>query len=350
MVNIGAASATRPGQVGLGVSGLTVAYDGPPVLVDVSLGVDPGEIVALLGPSGSGKTTLLRSIAGLERPASGSVSLGDRIVSDHRVFLAPERRRVGMVFQDGALFPHLDVSRNVAYGLPRAERSSDRVTEALRMVGLESMAHRMPGSLSGGQRQRVALARALAPRPGVLLLDEPFSNLDATLRLQVRAEIHQLLVGLGITTLFVTHDQEEAFVVGDRVAVLRDGQIAQVGTPDELYLRPADRWVATFVGDANLFPIASHGETCSTPVGTVPLASLPSGPSEVLLRPEDLAVTDGDDGTVELVEYYGHDAMVVVRLDDGVAVRARTAADLPFSRGDRVGVAYAGSGAIVLPV
>nr|MCS5685029.1 ABC transporter ATP-binding protein [Acidimicrobiales bacterium] len=206
MVNIGAASATRPGQVGLGVSGLTVAYDGPPVLVDVSLGVDPGEIVALLGPSGSGKTTLLRSIAGLEKPASGSVFLGERIVSDHQVFLAPERRRVGMVFQDGALFPHLDVSRNVAYGLPRAERSSDRVTEALRMVGLESMAHRMPGSLSGGQRQRVALARALAPRPGVLLLDEPFSNLDATLRLQVRAEIHQLLVGLGITTLFVTHD------------------------------------------------------------------------------------------------------------------------------------------------
>ena len=161
MVNIGAASATRPGQVGLDVSGLTVAYDGPPVLVDVSLGVDPGEIVALLGPSGSGKTTLLRSIAGLERPARGSVSLGERIVSDHRVFLAPERRRVGMVFQDGALFPHLDVSRNVAYGLPRAERSSDRVTAALRMVGLESMAHRMPGSLSGGQRQRVALARAL---------------------------------------------------------------------------------------------------------------------------------------------------------------------------------------------
>ena len=255
-----------------------------------------------------------------------------------------------MVYHDGALFPHLDVHRNVAYGLPRSERSSDRVTEALSMVGLSSMAHRMPGSLSGGQRQRVALARALAPRPGVLLLDEPFSNLDATLRLQVRAEIHELLVGLGITTLFVTHDQEEAFVLGDRVAVLRDGQIAQVGTPDELYLRPADRWVATFVGDANLFPIASHGETAATPVGTVPLSSPPSGPSEVLLRPEDLAVTDGDDGTVELVEYYGHDAMVVVRLDDGVSVRARTAADLPFSRGDRVGVAYAGSGAIALTV
>ena len=171
MVNIGATSAPQSSQAGLAVAGLTVAYDGPPVLADVSLGVRPGEIVALLGPSGSGKTTLLRSIAGLEKPAGGSVSLDGRIVSDRRTFLAPERRRVGMVFQDGALFPHLDVHRNVAYGLPRSERSSNRVTEALSMVGLSSMAQRMPGSLSGGQRQRVALARALAPRPGVLLLD-----------------------------------------------------------------------------------------------------------------------------------------------------------------------------------
>ena len=348
MVNIRATRVDDTAPAGLHVNDLSVAYDGPPVLTDLSLEIAPGELVALLGPSGCGKTTLLRSIAGLERPTRGTISVGDRVVSGNGAFVAPERRRIGMVFQDGALFPHLDVRRNVAYGLPRDQRRSGRGEEARAMVGLADVADRMPGTLSGGQQQRVALARALAPRPGVLLLDEPFSNLDTTLRLQVRAEMHRLLVDLGVTTIFVTHDQEEAFVLGDRVAVLHDGRLAQVGTPDALYRRPVDRWVATFVGDANLFRCDRPNGSCRTPVGEVPVLVGCDGPADLLLRPEDLAVGKGDCGTIELVEYYGHDAMVHVLLDDGPSVKVRTEADLPHHRGDRVAVTYVGSGAVAL--
>jgi len=350
----------------LSIHDLSVAYDGPPVLHDVSLEVAAGEMVALLGPSGCGKTTLLRTIAGLEHQVAGTVRLGERTLGDGHSFVPPEKRRIGMVFQDGALFPHLDVGQNVAYGLPRSERRSSRVTETLELVGLRGLEDRRPGSLSGGQQQRVALARALAPRPGVLLLDEPFSSLDTSLRVQVRSEIHHLLLELGVTTVFVTHDQEEAFVLGDRVAVLNEGRIAQVGSPDDLYRRPADRWVATFVGDANLLPVADASGVCDTPVGPVPVAAptngptddppgtsedrVAGGPAELLVRPEDLQLTEGSTGTVELVEYYGHDAMVRVLLGDGSTVHARTGADVRWQRGDRVGVTYAGPGAVPLGV
>ena len=348
MVNIRSTRVDDASPAGLRVHDLSVAYDGPPVLTDLSLDIAPGELVALLGPSGCGKTTLLRTIAGLERPVRGAITVGDRVVTGNGTFVPPERRRIGMVFQDGALFPHLDVRRNVAYGLPRDQRRSGRVEEALGMVGLADVADRMPGTLSGGQQQRVALARALAPRPGLLLLDEPFSNLDTTLRLRVRAEMHRLLVDLGVTTVFVTHDQEEAFVLGDRVAVLNGGCLAQVGTPDDLYRRPVDRWVATFVGDANLFRCHHPSGTCNTPVGAVPVLVASDGPADLLLRPEDLAVADGDIGTIDLVEYYGHDAMVHVQLDNGPAVKVRTDADVPHRRGDRVDVTYVGIGAVAL--
>ena len=341
----------------LAVRELTVAYDGPAVLQEVSLEVAAGEVVALLGPSGCGKTTLLRTIAGLERQVTGTVRLGARVLGDGHDFVPPERRRIGMVFQDGALFPHLDVGQNVAYGLPRSERRSNRVAETLELVGLAGMEGRRPGSLSGGQQQRVALARALAPRPGVLLLDEPFSSLDTSLRVQVRSEIHHLLLELGVTTVFVTHDQEEAFVLGDRVAVLNAGRVAQVGSPDELYRRPADRWVATFVGDANLLPVPDAVGTCETSVGPVPVAAVDAttgrttgGPAELLVRPEDLRLAEGSTGTVELVEYYGHDAMVRVLLGDGSTVHARTGADVRWQRGDPVGVTYVGPGAVPLGV
>ena len=209
---------------------------------NLTLQVEPGESVALLGPSGCGKTTLLRLIAGLERPLAGTIQLGDRFVSGPPgrggTWVAPEARRVGMVFQDWALFPHLTVGRNVGYGLERSTRTPGRIAEALDLVGLSGFAERMPSTLSGGQQQRVALARALAPRPGVLLLDEPFSNLDSSLREDVRSEVRRLLIELGITAVFVTHDQDEAFVVGDRVGVLREGRLAQVDTPDGLYRRP----------------------------------------------------------------------------------------------------------------
>ncbi|MBW3580476.1 MAG: ABC transporter ATP-binding protein [Actinobacteria bacterium] len=325
------------------VRSLSKAFGSTPVLREVSLGIEPGSVLALLGPSGCGKTTLLRSIAGLEVPDAGEVQVGGRVLTSPEALVPPERRRIGMVFQDWALFPHLSVGANVGYGLPRGERSAERVEAALAMVGLEGLGDRSPGTLSGGQQQRVALARALAPRPSVLLLDEPFSNLDTALRVEVRTEVHRLLVELGITTVFVTHDQEEAFVLGDEVAVMRHGVIEQRSAPAALYAAPASPWVAGFVGDANLVRGHAHGDHARTPVGAVPLAARSDGAVQVLVRPEALALGPGDDAVVELVEFYGHDSVYEVVLDAGLRLRARVPASLVLVRGQRVGVRYAGS-------
>ena len=262
-----------------------------------------------------------------------------------------ERRRVGMVFQDWALFPHLTVAQNVGYGLPRPDRRGPRVAEALALVGLDGLGDRSPGTLSGGQQQRVALARALAPAPGVLLLDEPFSNLDTSLRVQVRTEVHQLLASLGVTTVFVTHDQEEAFVLGDEVAVMHGGRIVQQATPAELYARPATSWVATFVGDANLVTGTAAGASATTPVGPVALERPVEGDVDVVLRPEELRLVPLADGagapaTVELCEFYGHDTVYLVRPDGGEPLRARAGSAPRYARGDRVGIAYGGPPAI----
>jgi len=352
--------------VPIDVRGVSKWFGGLEVLADVDLRVDPGRIVALLGSSGCGKTTLLRTIAGLERLDAGEVRVGDRVLSAaaRDVHVPPEKRHVGMVFQDWALFPHLTVAQNVGYGLPRSERRGPRVAAALRMVGLDGLGDRQPATMSGGQQQRVALARALAPEPGVLLLDEPFSNLDSTLRVQVRTEVHQLLADLGVTTVFVTHDQEEAFVLGDEVAVMQAGRIVQQARPAELYARPASPWVATFVGDANLVAGDGRGDHAVTPVGDVALDVSGSGgsargPVEVVLRAEQLrldplgAVTAhggrGVPATVQLIEYYGHDTVYLVRPDGAEPVRARAAATPRFGRGDRVLVTYDGPPAVVFP-
>jgi iron(III) transport system ATP-binding protein len=320
------------------------------VLRDVSLDVAPGSTVALLGPSGCGKTTLLRILAGLERPDAGEIRIGTRAVAGDGTWVAPEQRGVGMVFQDWALFPHLTVARNVGYGLPRAERRGPRVDAALEMVGLEGMGERLPSTLSGGQQQRVALARSLAPEPSVLLLDEPFSNLDTALRVQVRSEVHRLLSELAVTSVFVTHDQEEAFVLGDEVAVMHRGRIVQQATPAELYARPATAWVATFVGEANLLDARATGDRASTLIGDVPLATPADGAEgaavQVLLRPEELRVEAGGDAEVDVLEYYGHDTVYVVRLAGGVTVRCRAGSVPVFRRGDRVRVRYAGPPAV----
>lgn len=329
------------------VAHVSKSFDGAEVLRDVSLDVPAGSVVALLGPSGCGKTTLLRIIAGLEQPDAGVVRIGDQVLTGEGRPVPPERRRVGMVFQDWALFPHLDVTRNVAYGLPRGPERDDRVAEALAMVGLAGLGDRMPGTLSGGQQQRVALARAVAPRPAVLLLDEPFSNLDTALRVQVRGEVHELLAELGITTVLVTHDQEEAFVLGHHVAVMSGGEIVQQDTPAGLYRRPATTWVAGFVGEANLVPGVAAGTGVETLLGAVPLAEPAHGDVEVLVRPEDLevfdAVVDDQSAEVELVEFYGHDTVYVVRLADGTRLRARESSAPAFGRGQPVSVRYAGA-------
>jgi iron(III) transport system ATP-binding protein len=335
-----ATSSNSTGSVA--VSDLVLRFPGADtdVLNEVSLEVPATTSLALLGPSGCGKTTLLRTIAGLERPRSGTISIDGEPVSGPDVFVPAERRRVGMVFQDWALFPHLTVGRNVAYGVPRHERA-ERVAASLELVGLTGLEDRMPATLSGGQQQRVALARALAPRPQVLLLDEPFSNLDTNLRAEVRAEVRRLLLDVGITSIFVTHDQDEAFVLGDEIAVMNEGRIVQTGTPHELYERPATRWVADFVGEASIIAGAASGGVVATRLGSLELDQPCTGNVEVVLRPEQLVLSPGAMATVEAIEFYGHDAMVVVSLD-GQPVRVRTGPDPGVVRGSEVDVSFIG--------
>jgi iron(III) transport system ATP-binding protein len=341
-----------PAPSAIEVRGIEKSFGKAQVLRRIDLDVEPGAIVALLGPSGCGKTTLLRTLAGLERADAGTIRVDGELVDSPAGHRPPERRGIGMVFQDWALFPHLDVGRNVAYGVPRGRGggASERVETALALVGLPGLARRMPSTLSGGQQQRVALARAIAPQPSILLLDEPFSNLDSTLRVQVRSEVHALLVELGITSVFVTHDQEEAFVLGDRVAVMLDGQIIQEATPAELYARPATPWLAGFVGDANLLAAMASGGRARTSVGLVRVDQGWEGPCRVLVRPEALTLDAGGGSTVELVEYHGHDTAYIVRVDDASTVRVRLPGPPRHARGEAVALGYVGEVATAYPV
>jgi iron(III) transport system ATP-binding protein len=334
---------------GVEIRGVTKHLGGALIIDSLSLDVAAGSVTVLLGPSGSGKSTLLRLIAGLERLDGGTLHIGGDLVAGDSAWVSPERRHVGMVFQDWALFPHLSVGANIAFGVPRAERSPERLAEALGLVGLDGMEDRLPHTLSGGQQQRVALARALAPRPDVLLLDEPFSNLDASLRRRLRTEVHELLDSLGVTTIFVTHDQEEAFVLGEHVAVMRAGRIVQHGTPAELYRHPADRWIAGFVGEVNLLAGVAVGPIARTSLGDAPLVAYAEGKVDVVVRPEQLRLQPGGDATVELVEYHGHDATARVRLADGIVLKLR-ATELQVRRGDPVTVSFVLDAAPAFPV
>jgi ABC-type Fe3+/spermidine/putrescine transport system ATPase subunit len=283
------------------LDGLDKSFGAQPVLRGLSLAVEKGEILALLGPSGSGKTTGLRLIAGFERPDRGRIVIEGSDVTA----LPPERRHFGMVFQHYALFPHLTVGENVAFGLPRASKSeaARRVGEALALVDLPGYETRKVGEISGGQQQRVALARALAPEPRVLLLDEPLSNLDPTLRERTRRELKAAIRRVGITTVLVTHEQEEAFHLGDRVAVLHGGVLHQVGSPEDLYERPATRFVATFVGRASVLPgVLETDDTVAIGLVRWPAARSPEAEGlsagaevDLVVRPESLALVAGND-------------------------------------------------------
>jgi iron(III) transport system ATP-binding protein len=310
----------------------------------IDLDVHRGRIVALLGPSGCGKTTMLRLLAGFERADAGTIELEGRPVDGAGTWVPPDRRGVGMVFQDYALFPHLDVLRNVGFGLSRSERRSlvrsGRLDHVLELVGLKGLEHRHPHELSGGQQQRVALARALAPEPSVVLLDEPFSNLDAALRAQVRADVHDILVKAGATAVFVTHDQEEALSLADEVAVMHAGRIVQLAHPEALYHAPADRTVAEFVGEADfVVGRAVHGRVASD-LGALELAEPLDGPVEVLIRPEDLHLAKDELGDALVVgrEFYGHDQMLFVQLANGRIARARLGPVTDLAPGDRCSV------------
>ena len=327
-----------PAGLGVTVEGLSAAYGPTPVLNDISLRVGAGEILALLGPSGCGKTTLLRCIAGLERPTAGRIMIGDRDVTSGRGVRA-DQRRVGMVFQEGALFPHKTVDGNVGYGVPRGDARQQRSAASLDLVGLADKAARLPGTLSGGEQQRVALARALAPEPGVVLLDEPFSSLDAGLRWQLRRDVHSLLKGIGMTTILVTHDQDEALTFGDRVAVMRRGTIEQVGSPSDVYGRPASPWVATFVGEANLLDAHFRDAGAETAIGVLPTAST-SGSGQVLCRPEQLRLAAPGPATVSAVAYFGRDTRYEVDVPGADPLVVRTPGPPDHELGDLVTVRF----------
>jgi iron(III) transport system ATP-binding protein len=300
---------------------LTRSFGDAVALDHFSLDVWEGGVVTILGPSGCGKTTALRVIAGFEN-AGGSVEIHGRTVLGPGVHVPPERRRVGMVFQDYALFPHMTVDGNVAYGLPRNDRAP-RVGEVLELVGLTGLESRMPNELSGGQQQRVALARALAPKPEVILLDEPFSNLDASLRDRVRRELRTILTEARTTAVFVTHDQEEALATSDIVAVMREGRVLQADTPGHLYSNPADRWIAEFLGDADVLESVARGGRVDTPVGAFDTDI--HGSVSVVVRPENVQISLGEtpNAVVAGSEFFGHDQLVTLALNEGTRVRAR---------------------------
>jgi putative spermidine/putrescine transport system ATP-binding protein len=339
---------------------VTRSFAGREALADLSLTIDRGDFIALLGPSGCGKSTALNCLAGLLPLTRGSIWQDDKRLDT----LPPERRGFGMVFQNYALFPHMSVQKNVAFGLqmrrvPRAEIRR-RTAEAIRLVHLEEHARKLPGQLSGGQQQRVAIARAVVLEPSLVLMDEPLSNLDAKLRLEMRTEIRRLHQALGLTTVYVTHDQEEALSMADRLVVLREGRVQQVGTPQELHTKPVNWHVADFMGYRNLLALRAaerDGERVvvvgpglrllGTPVGPVPAGT------DVMagIRPEDWRVvpesSDGLPATVEVVEYQGRELAVEARTADGVELYLRTHERL--APGDRIELAVDPDRLLVFP-
>ncbi|WP_309615158.1 ABC transporter ATP-binding protein [Salinibacterium sp.] len=347
----------------LSLTDVVVGFDSEPVLRGITLDVPSGALAAVVGPSGCGKTTLLRTIAGLMRARSGEIRIGQRMVATHGIHLAPEKRRVGWVPQDAALFPHLTVAENVAFGLgigPRAARRAARGPEVARLLGLVSLSalsDRLPSQLSGGQAQRVALARALAVRPEVVLLDEPFAALDPVLRVELRTEVRALLASEGVTGILVTHDQAEALSTADFVAVMNAGTLLQFGTPREIYEWPHDPWVAGFVGESNLVAGIWRDGFVECRLGRVIAswgsASIPT-PVEgqavtLLLRPEQLTLgpegtqPEGLPATVTTMSYGGHDVLVGLALADGTRMTSRVVSAGTLTAGAQVTAYIVGS-------
>lgn len=339
----------QPPATALSLRRVSKAFGGVRALDGVDLDVYRGEFLAVLGPSGCGKTTLLRSIAGFERIDAGRITLNHHVVALDALHLPTHRRGIGVVPQEGALFPHLSVADNVGFGLPGRRRAkAGIVADYLALVGLAGLGSRMPHELSGGQQQRVALARALAPEPEVVLLDEPFSALDAGLRADLRDDVRRVLAEQGVTAILVTHDQGEALSMADRVAVMASGRVVQVGTPVDLYTRPANTWVAGFVGEACWLDAEASGAVAVTALGAVALASDAAGPVRVLVRPEQITLdAHGAPARVDRVAFHGHDALVWLRLADGHPVLLRLADPVLLpGAGDVVGLSVRGSGLI----
>lgn len=335
--------------------GVSAGYGRDLILDGLDLLVRDGELLAVLGTSGSGKTTLLRVLAGFIRPIAGYVRLGDREVAGPSAWVPPQRRRIGIVPQEGALFPHLNVAANIAFGLSKG--SEHRVAQMLDLVGMAGLASRRPHELSGGQQQRVALARALAPTPEVLCLDEPFAALDTSLRERLREDVRDILRSAGSTAILVTHDQEEALSIADRVAVVRAGRIAQIDEPRRIYREPVDLELARFVGSIVQVPaIMCTTHSARTALGEIPVeGSVPIGTSGTLiLRPEQIRLSPakagtGGHGCVLTVAYFGHSCLVQARLDEGERIDVRVPWDAHLRPGDRVTARVAGPACLFVP-
>ena len=314
-----------------------------PAVRDVLLSVEPGEIVAMLGPSGCGKTTTLRLIAGFERPDHGVITIAGQVVASPDNFVSPDKRGVGMVFQDYALFPHLTVRGNIEFGIDKMGRTEkkQRLDELLELTGLDDLAGRFPHQLSGGQQQRVAMARALGPKPHVLLLDEPFSNLDTEMRQAMRIEVRDLLKSLGTTTILVTHDQQEAMTVADRMAVMLHGRVEQIDVPEIVYHYPATRAVASFVGQGTFVPATIAGAMAESDVGNFELEE--QGAQEqvdLLIRPRDVTLEVDPDGVAVVTArtFHGAETTYVIQLPCGVQLQSNQPSYISISPGTRVRV------------
>ena len=341
----------QPAAPAIEVGALAKAFAGAAAVDGASLRVEHGAIVALVGPSGSGKTTLLRLIAGFESPDAGSVRIGGRAVAGEGAWVEPEERRVGMVFQHGALFPHLTVRANVEFGATRRERAE----ETLALVDLTDRGGSYPHELSGGERQRVALARALAADPEVVLLDEPFAALDATMRQRLRGEVTGILRAAGTSALLVTHDQSEALSLADTVAVMRAGAIVQTGSPEAVYERPSTQWVAEFLGDVVVVPGTLTAGVVQCALGSFSTGSEDDGEVDIVIRPESVGVGyraghgEGADAVVRQRTFYGHDQMLHLELADGSRVRSRRLGFPAWHPGDRVRVWLDGPASVLAP-
>lgn len=311
----------------LKISNLSVSYTDKSVLQGLSLHANRGELTAILGASGAGKSTLLRLIAGFDRPSAGTIVLDNQVVAADDVFVLPENRGIGIVPQDSALFSHLSVADNIGFGLSKSANKAARVKELLELVGLTEYANRKPASLSGGQQQRVALARALAPKPKLILLDEPFSALDQELRTRLREDVKRILKAENATAILVTHDQEEALSLAEKVAVLRDGRIIQAGAPTEIYNAPADLGIATFLGDSVLVDGVVVDGKIETDLGKLSaLNSVTDGERGVVaIRSENFYLQPNPQGDSEVVGrvFFGHDAVVEVQTPK-IKIRARS--------------------------
>lgn len=339
-----------------------------PAVQGVSLTLQQGDILSLLGPSGCGKTTLLRIIAGFEQPDRGTVTIAGRVVTGANRWLPPEQRDVGMVFQDYALFPHLNVEKNIAFGLQHAQKKStgnikQRVAEVLTLVGLSGYESRYPHELSGGQQQRVSLARALAPHPALVLLDEPLSNLDVQVRQRLRQELRDIIKAAGTSAIFVTHDQEEALAISDWVAVMQQGRLEQFGTPEDIYQHPASRFVAEFVTQANFIPAQRRGNLWETELGCFTIEPdqvcscgnhnlEPSEQVDLMVRQEDFILKPDEDASVVIRDrqFLGREHHYSLQVPSGQELIARTRAAKVFPVGMRVQVSVANNAVRVFPV